>query len=146
MYKSLDENETKNFEEILELSLTFKQEWEGAAINTWASVPSHIIGRVGQEAQELFECYSSTYDGNLDILQLRTTDWLDKQHKGLIDLYLKLAIKMLVKYAKNGYYKRLIIASYIPSAFEHLVDFDFSLRKGGTTKRPLAMGHLYLTR
>jgi hypothetical protein len=125
MYREIEKSQAVSLAKSVEMKFVVKAGWEGAVTNLWSSIPCHLIGVLGFEQQLLFSCYHSSYDGNMDITNLEPSEWLNKQEKGLIDFYLKMAIETILKHAKTNITNRLLISTEISSAFEHFVDLGF---------------------
>jgi len=146
MYREIEKSQAVGLAEAIEIKFVVKSGWEGSVTNLWSSIPCHLIGVMGFEQQILFNCYHSSYDGNMDITNLVPSEWLDKQEKGLIDFYLKMAIEAILEYAKTNITNRLLISTEIPSAFEHFIDLGFMIVPKNPYSPFSAQGYINLRR
>lgn len=147
MYREIEKNQAAVLAESVEMRFTVKPGWEGSVTALWSSIPCLIIGMIGaSERQLLFDCYHSSYDGNMDISRLKPSDWLNKQEKGLTDFYLRMALETILRHAKRDLISRLLISTDIPSAFEHLIDLGFSLTPKNRHSPASAQGYIDLRR
>lgn len=126
MFNSLRKSDADKLRADINMSLVTKEGWSDVSMmTTWHSIPSYILGCVGTERQILFSCYSSMYDKNLDVTLIEPAPSLMKMGKSYTDFYLGIAIEDLQRFAKSGDFRRILLETYLPSAYDHLLDHNF---------------------
>jgi hypothetical protein len=75
----------------------------------------------------VFDCYRSCYDGSVDITNLEGTSWFSKQTQGLQELYLRLAVRDLLRQCETENKERLLIGTSLSNIYDALIDYKFKL-------------------
>lgn len=132
MYKQIAPSIVKEMEEMGIMTLTIKKGWEDC--KSWHSIP-HLINfsaphntmlRIGNSATHIFNCYIGGYSYIMNIGNVAPSNEISG-NKSLIDVYLRLAIKRTIAYAKDLGKTKLTLSSRIPSTAEHLIDHEFRI-------------------
>lgn len=126
MYRSISPLVLKELEESGDVVFSVKNV-QFAQSTPWVSVPHKISFLIGPECEHIFDCLIQKYDNQIYVSQIEIAGLLRKEEQGLVDAYLYLTIKKLIKFAKVLGKSQLIIDSYIPSTAEHLLDLGFYL-------------------
>ena len=129
MFTELSAKTIKEMNWSLSVMLTVKNGWEINAEQYHQSIPSHILACRGTDTAEVFDCYSSIYEGNLDIGLVKPTDWLLMQGHAFIDFYLGWALRNLTDFSKRSGFKRLFFETEFPCIYDHFIDQKFTLFK-----------------
>lgn len=122
MYKSLSPAVLREMEERGNVTLTTKPGWEQA----WTMVPSFVSYNIGTQRERIFKCYLSINTGAIQITDIEPTAVINK-NKALIDAYMYLAVKGLIRYAISLKARQLVLDSYAPSIADHMLDLGFKV-------------------
>lgn len=117
--------------EALDLSGTvlFQPITKGDVPKAWSGpIKYHILFRIGELSEHLFDCYLNEYDETVQITNLEPSNWMKEQSKGILDGYMYIMLKNAKRFVKLMECKRLIVSSYLPMLPEHLVDLGFNVR------------------
>jgi len=120
MYKSFSPSVLKEMEKRGHIQITAKNGWE----QVWSAQPSFISYCIGNTYERIFSCYYSGYDDQIQITSIEAMDLISK-NKGLIDAYMYLAIKGIIRLANNIGVKYVVVDSFISSAADHMLDLGF---------------------
>lgn len=130
MYKSFSQSVLEEMEERGGILLTIKPGWEQST--EWCAQPFFISYCMGLQREHIFSCYLSKENGAIQIVNLEATE-LIKDKKSLVDAYMYVTLKGLIKHAKNMGATRLIVDSYIPATADHMLDLGFYITPKGMT-------------
>jgi len=107
-------------EELGHIIITAKNGWE----NVWNMQPSFISYNIDIASERIFSCYYSKSGNQVQITNLEALK-LISDDKAMVDAYLFLAIKGLIRFTNNIGAKRLVVDSFIPAAADHMLDLGF---------------------
>ena len=128
MYKSLSASVLKEMTERGNTTITIKAGWETSS--AWVSIPGFITYCLGGNLEHIFRCYMSREHDSIQITNVEPTE-LIADKKALVDAYMYVALKGVVKFAEDMRVKRLIFDSYVPAAADHMIDLGFRITSKG---------------
>ena len=128
MYKSLSKSVLEEMTERGNTVVTIKAGWEMSS--AWMSIPGYITYCLGGNREHIFRCYVSREHNTIQITNVEATKLISDK-KSLVDAYMYVALKGVVKFAENLRAKRLIFDSYIPAAADHMIDLGFRITSKG---------------
>ena len=128
MYKSFSASVLKQMEERAEIMVTVKEGW--TSITKWSSTPGFISYCLGVNREQIFSCYITREESIFQISCVEPTE-LIKGQKSLVDAYIYVALRGLIKFANNMGVRQLVFDSYIPAAADHMLDMGFVLTPRG---------------
>jgi len=128
MYKALSPSVLEEMEERGDIVVTIKNGWDQGV--RWSTKPHNISYCIGTSLERIFTCYISKESATVQITNIEPTK-LISANKGLIDAYMYVALKGLMKFAKELNTRRLIIDSYIPASADYMLDLGFSVTSKG---------------
>ena len=127
MFEELNKDMSERLKDLVEIDLTPKEGWEAELRGSWSSIPTFIVARIGRDSQNLFECYTSIYDSNLDLTRLKPTKWTGGQDKSLVHFYLGLAMVHMEKLARSYGSKRILFDTQMSFIYDHIMDLGYKL-------------------
>jgi len=128
MYKAFGPAVLAEMEERGNILITVKPGWEGGG--DWISKPSYISYCMGTNREHIFTCYLSQESKSIQIANMEATK-LISDRKGLVDAYVYVALKGLVKFAKSLNASRLLVDSFIPATADYMLDLGFYVTSKG---------------
>lgn len=128
MYKSLSPSVLEEMTKRGSAVITVKGGWE--TTSAWVSIPGFITYCLGDNREHIFRCYMSRETNTIQITNVEATK-LIADKKSLVDAYMYVALKGVIKFAESMRVKRLIFDSYIPSAADHMIDLGFRITSKG---------------
>ena len=129
MYKTLSPETLKEMEERGHIMVSFKEGWE--TCSPWSSKPAYLYYCLGSERERIFTCYISTADATTQITNLEATKVISGE-KALVDAYMYVALKGLIRFARNNQSRRLVIDSYISATADYMLDMGFRITAIGS--------------
>lgn len=134
MFDELNKSSAERLAEEVDVSLQPKAGWVSGSTPSFMAIPTEIVGRIANERQLLFDCYSSIYDGNLDITNLRPSKEIKDWDKSMIHFYLGLTMKKIEALSRLTLIKRLLWETEMPFIYDHVMDLGYKISpaKSGT--------------
>jgi len=128
MYRAFSPTVLKEMEDRGNILVTVKPGWEGGG--EWISKPSFISYCIGTGREHIFTCYLSQESKSIQISNMEATKLISDK-KALVDAYMYVALKGLVKFARSLNARRLLVDSFIPATADYMLDLGFYVTSKG---------------
>lgn len=122
MYKALSPSVLKEMTDDGLVFLTIQSGWEPSS--PWSAKPHHICYQLGTDHEHIFSCYYMLSGRTVRITNIKAAKIISKE-RALIDAYMYIALKGLIRIAKEMGAVKLVVDSQIPSIADHMLDLGF---------------------